>query len=497
MFHVLLLDSLWSDFIGRFHPAIVHFPIGFLLIAAALEVGRRWGKIEVSEGSVTFILFWSAVTATIACIAGFLLSSGGGYDEDLLNSHMWKGIAVAVLAWVAWLFKSDRLKKILSSPKVIYMPALLSATVLTMVTGHDCGTLTHGQGYLTQYTPEPFRAIVGLPAFKETDDERTTEVKPIADIQQAVVYTDIVQPILKARCIQCHSENKKKGGLRMDELALMIKGGESGPALVAGSSATSDMIKRCLLPETDEKHMPPKGKPQLSTDQIALLSWWIDQGAPADKKVSELKMTEVAKPALAALSGGANNAASAKKAESAVLSVKVPEGNVQAIENLRKTGLIVNALSQDQNLVEVSAVNAPNFSDKEIELLKPLAQQIAWLKLGGTKITDAGLDQISKFPHLAKLHLERTNVTDKGIAALKGLEYLEYLNIIGTKVGDAGLKTVAGMSPLRSVYVWQSAVTDSAVAQVGRQSPGLLVVNGFNEAAVARFLQAGDTTSKK
>ncbi len=64
------------------------------------------------------------------------------------------------------------------------------------------------------------------------------------------------------------------------------------------------MIKRCLLPETDDDHMPPKGKPQLSESQIALLSWWIEQGASADKKVSDLKISEQVKPALASLTSG-------------------------------------------------------------------------------------------------------------------------------------------------------------------------------------------------
>ncbi|WP_439556213.1 c-type cytochrome domain-containing protein [Dyadobacter sp.] len=492
MHYILLQDASWATFIGRFHPAIVHFPIGFLLIAAVLEVGRRWGKVNVSEGTVTFILFWSAVTATFACVAGYLLSLSGGYDADLLDNHMWKGIGVAVFAWAAWLVKSDRLSRSMPAGKVIYLPAILLATILTLSAGHDGGSVTHGAGYLTQYTPEPFRGLAGLPPMQE----KATEIKPITDVQQAVVYTDIVQPILEAKCVQCHSASKSKGDLRMDQLALLVKGGEGGPALVVGKGAESDMIKRCLLPENDDDHMPPKGKPQLTTDQIALLSWWIDQGAPADKKVSQLTVSEAVKPALASL-GKSAPAGAAKSQESAVLSLKVPKANEKAIENLRKTGLIVNTLAQDQNLLEISAVNLPAFTDKHLELLTPVAQQITWLKLGGTQITDAALKQIAKFPNLSKLHLEHTIITDKGIAELKNLPYLEYLNIVDTKVGDAGLKTVAGMKSVKSVYIWQSAVTDSAVSQVSRQNPDLMVVSGFNEAAVAQFLKAGDSTGKE
>ncbi|MCE6990686.1 c-type cytochrome domain-containing protein [Dyadobacter sp. CY323] len=492
MFYTLLQASSWTIFIGRFHPALVHFPIGFLLLAALLEIGRRTGKVPVQESTIRFILFVSAVGATIACICGYLLSLGGGYDIELLDNHMWQGIGVAVFAWIAWLIKSERLGAKIPFSSVIYLPAFLLATVLTLTAGHDGGSLTHGQGYLTQYTPEPFRGLAGMPPIQEKADE----IKPIANVQQALVYDDIVQPILQARCAQCHNANKQKGDLRVDQLALLLKGGEGGPALLPGKGSESDLIKRCLLDESDDDHMPPKGKPQLTPDQITLLSWWIDQGAPADKKVSELKTNEAVTPALASLSKGAAPGKPVKQ-ESAIANVKVEPASEQAIASLRKAGLIVNTLSQDQNLIEVSAVNAPNFDDKQMELLKPVSTQIAWLKLGDTKITDAALEQIAKFPNLNKLHLEHTGISDKGVHALKGVKLLEYLNVVDTKVGDEGLRGIAGIKGLRSVYVWQSAVTDSAVSQVSRQNPGLSVVNGFTEAAVAAFLKAGDTTAIK
>jgi uncharacterized membrane protein len=491
----LLQASPWALFIGRFHPVLVHLPIGFLLIAALLEIGRRTGKINISETTVVFILFWSAISATFACIAGYLLSLGGGYDEELLSDHMWKGIGVAAFAWIAWLVKSDRTGKVLPFGKMAYLPAFGIAVLLTMSAGHDGGSLTHGEDYLTQYTPEPFRSLAGMGPI----EEKAKEIKPIADVQQAVVYQDIVRPILEARCTQCHNASKKKGDLRMDELALLMKGGENGPAFVSGKSAESDMIKRCLLDESDDDHMPPKGKPQLSTDQIALLSWWIDQGAPADKKVSELALNEQVKPALASLGAGApaSGKASGKSPESAIAGMKVPEAKESDIDALRKVGLIVNTLSQDQNLLEVSAVNAPQFGDKEIALLLPLSQQITWLKLGNTKISDNALKDIAKLKNLTKLHLEHTTVTDKGIAELKSLPHLEYLNMMDTKVGDTGLKTIAGIKGLRSVYIWQSAVTDSGISQTSKQYPALMVVNGFSEAEVAQFLKAGDSTATK
>ncbi|WP_159475419.1 c-type cytochrome domain-containing protein [Dyadobacter sp. 3J3] len=485
---ILLQASDWTYFIGRFHPVLVHLPIGFLLIAGLLEIGRRTGKISVNDSTITFILFWSAVGATLACIAGYLLSLGGGYDEELLSDHKWKGIGVAVFAWIAWLFKSGKI----SVGSAVYLPALGLSTLLTFTAGHDGGSLTHGDGYLTQYTPEPFRSIAGIPP----RTEEKTEMKPITDINQAVVYKDIVQPILEMRCVQCHNANKQKGGLRMDNLAMLLKGGEDGPVFVSGKALESAMIKRCLLPETDDDHMPPKGKPQLSESQITLLSWWIEQGVSADKKVSDLKISEQVKPALASLTSGSEGK-NAQQVDSPVLSLQVPVPNEKSVAAIKKAGLIVMPISHDKNLLEVSAVNASGFGDGQINLFSPLSEQIIWLKLGGTKVTDAATKEIGKLKNLNKLHLEYTAVTDEGLTSLKDLQYLEYINLVGTKITDAGLKNLASSKSLKNIYIWKSAVTENGVAEVQKLHPDLHIVNGFNEAKVAEFLKAGDTNTKE
>jgi hypothetical protein len=49
------------------------------------------------------------------------------------------------------------------------------------------------------------------------------------------------------------------------------------------------MIHRMLLPVNDDDHMPPDGKPQPTLAEIAVLQWWIERGAPADKTVSDLQ----------------------------------------------------------------------------------------------------------------------------------------------------------------------------------------------------------------
>ncbi len=75
----------------------------------------------------------------------------------------------------------------------------------------------------------------------------------------------------------------------MASYAALLKGSKDGPVLVAGKPLDSPMIHRLLLPPDDDDHMPPDGKPQPTLAEIAVLAWWIELGAPADKTLGDLK----------------------------------------------------------------------------------------------------------------------------------------------------------------------------------------------------------------
>ncbi|MEZ4828002.1 MAG: c-type cytochrome domain-containing protein [Bacteroidia bacterium] len=71
-------------------------------------------------------------------------------------------------------------------------------------------------------------------------------------------------------CYQCHSKEKSKGDLVLQTKDGVMAGGENGPILVAGNADQSEMIRRLLLPRSDEESMPPKGK-TLQKDEIELI----------------------------------------------------------------------------------------------------------------------------------------------------------------------------------------------------------------------------------
>jgi hypothetical protein len=85
-----------------------------------------------------------------------------------------------------------------------------------------------------------------------------------------------VQPILAANCYSCHT-TKMKGGLRLDTLAAILKGGESGPAVVPGSPDESLLVKAVRYKDSDLQ-MPPKGK--LPDADIAAIEAWVKASAP-------------------------------------------------------------------------------------------------------------------------------------------------------------------------------------------------------------------------
>lgn len=95
--------------------------------------------------------------------------------------------------------------------------------------------------------------------------------------QTPVDFVKQVEPVLRARCQGCHGAAQQLSGLRLDTKQGAMAGGYSGPVIVAGKSAESKLIAR-VSGVKGMMIMPPSGKP-LSSEEVAVLRTWIDQGA--------------------------------------------------------------------------------------------------------------------------------------------------------------------------------------------------------------------------
>src|SRR5256885_6796942 len=98
--------------------------------------------------------------------------------------------------------------------------------------------------------------------------------------EQIEFFETKIRPVFAENCFTCHSakSEKLKGGLRLDTSEALLKGGDSGPAIVVGAPEASLLVKAVRYTDPDLQ-MPPKNK-KLPAEQIALLETWVKMAAP-------------------------------------------------------------------------------------------------------------------------------------------------------------------------------------------------------------------------
>ena len=89
-------------------------------------------------------------------------------------------------------------------------------------------------------------------------------------------FSHQIVPIIREHCAECHTGDKKKGGLSMNDREALLEGGENGLAVKIGKSAESKLIEAVTTSDPDTQ-MPPKGA-RLSVEKVAVLRQWIDEG---------------------------------------------------------------------------------------------------------------------------------------------------------------------------------------------------------------------------
>jgi YHS domain-containing protein/uncharacterized membrane protein len=432
---------------GRLHVLLVHLPIGLIVLLTLLEVLGRYPRFKHATANTGLILAFAVPMVVFTVICGLLLSQASGYDVHLLQLHKWTGIGTGAACVLAAVFYWLDVKK-------AYRFVLYCSFGVLVIASHFGGSLTHGSDYLARYAPGPLRSWLGGGQTKVTQ----VSAQP-KDFKSQPVFATVVQPILEKNCVSCHGPEKSKGKLLLDSLAATLKGGENGPVIVAGKSGDSELIKRLKLDPSSDDHMPPDGKPQPSQDEIALLQWWIDAGAPGDKKIGELNPPPVIARVLQARLGPPPTAA--REAQS------VPPKPLEQLKPLvaqlsGDLGIVIGPVAQTNAWLQCNAsVAGTNFGDPELSRLAPLAPNLRWLDLGGTRVTDAGLAAVASMPNLKRLHLERTPITDAGLKSLTRLPALEYLDLYGTAVTDAGLAELQSAPRLKQVYLWQTQVSST------------------------------------
>ncbi|MGA0897301.1 MAG: DUF2231 domain-containing protein, partial [Flavobacteriaceae bacterium] len=182
-----MLDNLLVLF-GRFHPIIVHLPIGFIVIGILIDFSRN--KFQWYKEALQLIFFWAAISGLFSVLSGFFQFQKEGYEWETVQAHFIVGVLTVLLSFAFY----AHLKGVSFLKAIKIRVFTLAHMVLISITGHLGGTITHGKEYLT----EPVNSLLQFSPI-----EKENPKKYFTDYQDKTVFSSLIQPILQDKCVKC------------------------------------------------------------------------------------------------------------------------------------------------------------------------------------------------------------------------------------------------------------------------------------------------------
>jgi uncharacterized membrane protein/mono/diheme cytochrome c family protein len=333
---ILIFPPLYEDpkvepssmvlFTGRFHPILLHLPLGILGLLCLFELicSTKRGEKKFGEASLLMLIVGSA-GALMAVFAGIMLSREGSYAGGNFSLHQTMGLigtAGVLLSLAVRIVAMGRdSTELLNAYRALYF---ISFGIMGLG-AHFGGNLSHGSKFFTQHAPGWFKGpMVGVEKFllglvekpkEEKVEEKTSEPPKVVESpakgpevaakanpaptpaptptpappasSDKLVFQHLILPIFESKCNKCHGEEKQKGELCLDTYEFTMKGGEEGgdKNIVPGKPDESVTVQLISSAEDEDGHMPPEGKDQLTKEETALIKWWIQQGASNTQKL--------------------------------------------------------------------------------------------------------------------------------------------------------------------------------------------------------------------
>ncbi len=436
----------WVQTVGRMHPLLLHFPIVLLLLAIGWELFAGIKKMDSPEYNNIGdgLLLLTSLTSVISALMGLLLSKEDGYTQDVVAWHKWGGVLIALIS-LAWYAYREQVRNI----KTVLISVSFSALVMVLFTGHLGADITHGDNFLL------------APVSKDA-------AAPKVLFEDAVVYTNMVQPILKSKCISCHNERKAKGELIMEDFASLLKGGKNGALWDPAKPGLGLLLSRIHLPIENKKHMPPSGKPQLTEQEEEILYYWIKSGANATAKVTALPETDSLRIIAAAIFNTIETDDYTFK--------PADESKIKALRNNYR---LVTPLAEGSPALGVTFFSAAQFKPEQLKELLPVKEQIVSLNLNKMPVNDNDLATIAQFINLRKLNLSFTNIKGTNLAPINQLKELKQLSLSGTGVTVASLGTLSSLPRLTELYIWNTPAQSENLTALQKQFKNTQLQTGF------------------
>ncbi len=418
-------------YLGKFHPLVLHLPIGSLLMTFLLTLFSRFQKGGL-EKAIRIGVDFSFAGAMMAALMGYLLSLDEAYDFDSLKFHFWAGIITLILS-----FSLCVLHRMKGKENVFFGSYLLTLVALT-VAGHKGGQITHGEDYLS--TSELFE-------------------KPNVIVQMDSIdyYKEVIHVIFEDKCISCHNANKSKSKLRLDRYDLMLSGGERGSMFDFQNPNQGLLVQYISLPKEDKLHMPPKNKSQLSDKEKWLLNHWATSGAYLKEGKISLVKNEDLKSNIMSFLGTDEQVKAAGRSD---------------LSKLLASGFRVKPNAIHDNLLRIKYMNSRLGGD-HLKTLLNVKNQLIELDLSNTNFDDKMAFILNEFPRLEVLRLDHTQISDDALNYLKNSK-LQVLNLCNTRVSHRGLRNLLKVNPPKTIYAWRTAIERDNKNQLASIAPSLI-----------------------
>ncbi|RZM19395.1 MAG: hypothetical protein EOO88_38155, partial [Pedobacter sp.] len=150
-------------------------PIGILLLGCLFQLLTINAKFSALRPAVPLIYLLGGLGAVFSSISGYFLSLSGDYDGDMVGIHQWLGISVSIVSLSVYAVYRTKIKETFLNFTAVFL------IVLITLTGHYGGSLTHGADYLSAALKDNGKGKFAIPA--------------IVNVQQAVAYTHMIQPL--------------------------------------------------------------------------------------------------------------------------------------------------------------------------------------------------------------------------------------------------------------------------------------------------------------
>lgn len=396
------------ELLGKSHLLWVHLPIGFIFLALVLTL-LKWKKPEAPY-LILLPLIWRLATlaAIFSVFSGLLLSEN--QEGTNLFFHQYAGIFLTMGLITYLIFNKNFI--------------LVFIGILFVITIHLGASLTHGEDYLF-----------------------TEKRKVITQLNEVELYEDAIVPIFKAKCFSCHKPGKSKGDL---DLTNYEKMGDK-----------EELVRRTHLPKSHKEFMPSNGKAPLSKEQLAILSYWVEIGAPKTKRLAQLQLDAKRKSMFESFF---------KLNENPLLSLNVKPAKY---DHLAINGFLIQPIYRQSALLEVKYTGK---GKPDLKLLQEIKKQVVWLDLSNTGLCNEDLKIVGQLENLFKLNLSKNDISNQGILALGGLKNLTEINLYETQVNAAALNHLLKLPKIQRIYVWETKLPPSYLDSIAKINPTISLI---------------------